>query len=38
MSIFSDLLDFIQHRMRMSHIYQPLMRTTLIKSGSTASV
>ncbi len=24
-SIFSALLDFIQHRMRMSHIYQPVM-------------
>jgi ATP adenylyltransferase len=38
MSIFSDLLDFIQHRMRMSHIYQPVMLTTLIKGGGTASV
>ena len=38
MSIFSDLLDFIQHRMRMSHIYQPVMLTTLIKGGGTATV
>ena len=38
MSIFSDLLDFIQNRMRMSHIYQPVMLTTLIKGGGTASV
>ena len=38
MSIYSDLLDFIQNRMRMSHIYQPVMLTTLIKGGGTASV
>jgi hypothetical protein len=28
MSIFSDLLDFIQNRMRMSHIYQPVMQSS----------
>jgi diadenosine tetraphosphate (Ap4A) HIT family hydrolase/5-methylcytosine-specific restriction endonuclease McrA len=38
MSIYSDLLDFIQNRMRMAHIYQPVMLTTLIKGGGTASV
>ena len=36
MSIFSDLLDFIQHRMRMSHIYQPVMLTILINAGAAA--
>jgi hypothetical protein len=38
MSTFSHLLDFIQNRMRMSHIYQPVMLSTLIKGGGTASV
>ncbi len=38
MSIFNDLLDFIQNRMRMSHIYQPVMLMTLIKNGGEASV
>ena len=38
MPLFSTLLDFIQHRMRMSHIYQPVMLTTLIRGGGTASV
>jgi ATP adenylyltransferase len=38
MSTFPELLDFIQNRMRMSHIYQPVILTTLIKGGGTASV
>lgn len=38
MAIFTDILDFIQNRMRMSHIYQPVMLMTLLKNGGTASV
>ena len=38
MSLFSDLLDFIQNRMRMSHIYQPVMLTTLLRNDGAASV
>jgi len=29
---FGELADFIQHRMRMSHIYQPAMILTLLRS------
>jgi ATP adenylyltransferase len=38
MSTYVDLLDFIQNRMRMSHIYQPVMLMTLINNGGEASV
>jgi ATP adenylyltransferase len=38
MSNFTDLLDFIQNQMRMSHIYQPVMLMTLIKNHGQASV
>jgi 5-methylcytosine-specific restriction endonuclease McrA len=38
MPLFSTLLDFIQHRMRMSHIYQPVMLTTLLRNDGAASV
>jgi diadenosine tetraphosphate (Ap4A) HIT family hydrolase/5-methylcytosine-specific restriction endonuclease McrA len=38
MPLFSNLLDFIQHRMRMSHIYQPVMLTTLLCNDGAASV
>ena len=37
-SIFLGLLDFIQNRMRMSHIYQPVMLMTLINNNGEASV
>ena len=37
MSLFSDLLDFIQNRMRMSRIYQPVMLTTLLRNDGAAS-
>ena len=35
---FSDLKDFLINRMRMSHIYQPVMLMTLLKNGVVASV
>ena len=35
---FSDLKDFILNRMRMSHIYQPLMLITLLKEGGVGSI
>jgi hypothetical protein len=38
MPLFSNLLDFIQNRMRMSHIYQPVMLTTLLRNNGAASV
>jgi ATP adenylyltransferase len=33
-----DLEDFILNRMRMSHIYQPVMIKTLLQMGGKASV
>ena len=35
---FSDLKDFLINRMRMSHIYQPVMLMTFLKNGGVASV
>ena len=35
---FSILSDFLRNRMRMSHIYQPLMLKSLIQNGGNASV
>ena len=35
---FSDLKHFIIKRMRMSHIYQPVMLMTLLKEGGVASI
>ena len=35
---FSNLKDFIINRMRMSHIYQPVMLMTLLKEGGVASI
>ena len=35
---FSDRKDFLINRMRMSHIYQPVMLMTLLKNGGVASV
>ncbi len=37
-SSFNHLRDFIQKRMRMSHIYQPVMIRELLKSGGKASI
>ncbi len=30
---YDDLADFIENRMSMSHIYQPVMLMTLLKNG-----
>ncbi len=35
---FEDLIDFIDNRMRMSHIYQPLMLRILVEAGGTATI
>jgi hypothetical protein len=35
---FGDLRDFIAQRMRMSHIYQPLLIRSLLEAGGTATV
>ncbi len=33
-----ELLDFIEHRMRMSHIYQPLLIRSLLDAGGLATL
>ena len=35
---FEDLIDFLEHRMNMSHIYQPLLIRALVDSGGTATI
>jgi len=35
---FEELVDFIEHRMRMSHIYQPLLIRTLVDAGGMATL
>jgi ATP adenylyltransferase len=35
---FDQLIDFIENRMRMSHIYQPLLIRSLVDSGGSATV
>ncbi|MBF0290438.1 MAG: HIT family hydrolase, partial [SAR324 cluster bacterium] len=35
---FTEIYDFIENRMRMSHIYQPVMLMTLLKNKGMASV
>jgi hypothetical protein len=35
---FRDLLDFIRNKMRMSHIYQPLLIRLLVESGGQATL
>ena len=35
---FEELTNFIQNRMRMSHIYQPVMLMTLLKNNGSATV
>jgi ATP adenylyltransferase len=35
---FEDLLDFLENRMSMSHIYQPLLIRALVDSGGTATL
>jgi len=34
----NELVDFIENRMRMSHIYQPLLILTLVDSGGSTSL
>jgi hypothetical protein len=34
---YSDFKDFIENRMRMSHVYQPVMLMTLLRGGGKAS-
>src|SRR5215469_192814 len=34
---YRDYEDFIQNRMRMSHVYQPVMLMTLLEGGGKAS-
>ncbi|MFC1978649.1 HIT domain-containing protein [Chloroflexota bacterium] len=34
---YEDLKDFLEHKMRMSQIYQPLMLITLLKHGGTCT-
>ena len=35
---FSELKDFLVNRMRMSHIYQPVMLLTLLNEGGSAAI
>ncbi len=34
---YEQLVDFVQNRMRMSHVYQPIMLTTLLQGDGRAS-
>ena len=38
MLTFEELVDFLDRRMRMSHIYQPLLIRTLVDTGGTATL
>jgi ATP adenylyltransferase len=35
---FQELEDFVSRRMRMNHIYQPIMLMTLLRNGGSASI
>ena len=35
---FPELIDFIDNRMKMSHIYQPLLLRILVEAGGTATI
>ena len=35
---FADLIDFIDNRMKLSHIYQPLLLRILVDAGGTATI
>jgi ATP adenylyltransferase len=35
--MYKEFVDFITHRMRMSHVYQPVMLMTLLRSGGRAN-
>src|SRR5919107_322287 len=34
---YEQLVDFVQNRMRMSHVYQPVMLMTLLRAGGRSS-
>ncbi len=36
--VYNDLIDFIENKMSMSHIYQPLLIKTLVDSGGSATI
>ena len=35
---YQDLIDFLENKMRLSHIYQPLLIKSLIESGGSATI
>ena len=35
---YEELTDFLEHKMNMSHIYQPLLVRALVDSGGVATV
>jgi ATP adenylyltransferase len=35
---FQELIDFIENKMSMSHIYQPLLIKTLVEAGGSATL
>ncbi|MGD0153413.1 MAG: HNH endonuclease [Thermacetogeniaceae bacterium] len=35
---FEELVDFIENKMKMSHVYQPLLIKSLVEAGGTATV
>ena len=35
---FEELLDFVNNKMRMSHVYQPLVLEFLVQSGGKATL
>jgi diadenosine tetraphosphate (Ap4A) HIT family hydrolase len=35
---YQDLVDFLEHKMSMSHVYQPLLVRALVDSGGTATL
>jgi ATP adenylyltransferase len=37
MTSYEQLADFVENRMRMSHVYQPIMLMTLLREGSKRS-
>jgi ATP adenylyltransferase len=34
---YEQLVDFVQNRMKMSHVYQPVMLMTLLRGGGRSS-
>jgi hypothetical protein len=37
MTSYEQLADFVENRMRMSHVYQPVMLMTLLREGGKRS-